>query len=155
MHDLYHENLAKNRSSNIMVDEKSTMMDTAPFMWEGNTYVPLRFLAEGIGANVTWDQASQTAWVKAGNDTLTFWVGKVYMEVNGMKKEIGAPIVQRWAHASPITFYHGIARLGCEMERSGLVNYLNQGDGNGYGYGNSHARIRQKRLSQIWDTLFI
>ncbi|MCY9661825.1 copper amine oxidase N-terminal domain-containing protein [Paenibacillus chondroitinus] len=80
-------------SSNIMIDDKSTMMDTAPFMWEGNTYVPLRFLAEGIGANVTWDQASQTAWVKAGNDTLTFWVGKDDMEVNGMKKEIGAPVV--------------------------------------------------------------
>lgn len=31
--------------------------------------------------------------MKAGNDTLTFWVGKDYMEVNGVKKAIGAPIV--------------------------------------------------------------
>lgn len=80
-------------SSNITIDDKSMMMDTAPFMWEGSTYIPLRFLAEGIGGNVTWDQATQTAWVKAGNDTLTFWVGKNEMEVNGMKKEIGAPVV--------------------------------------------------------------
>ncbi|WNR45430.1 copper amine oxidase N-terminal domain-containing protein [Paenibacillus roseipurpureus] len=80
-------------SSTITIDDKSMMMDTAPFMWEGSTYVPLRFLAEGIGAKVTWDQATQTAWVKAGNDTLTFWIGKNEMEVNGMKKEIGAPVV--------------------------------------------------------------
>ncbi|UKS27262.1 copper amine oxidase N-terminal domain-containing protein [Paenibacillus sp. HWE-109] len=80
-------------SSDFTINDKTTKMDTAPFMWESNTYVPLRFLAEGIGAVVTWDQSSQTAWVKAGNDTLTFWVGKDYMEVNGVKKEIGAGVV--------------------------------------------------------------
>lgn len=82
-------------SSNFTINDKTMMMDTAPFMWESNTYVPLRFLAEGIGANVTWDQATQTAWVKAGNDTLTFWVGKNEMEVNGRKKEIGANVILR------------------------------------------------------------
>lgn len=82
-------------SSNITINDKTMMMDTAPFMWESNTYVPLRFLAEGIGANVTWDQATQTAWVKAGSDTLTFWVDKNEMEVNGRKKEIGANVVLR------------------------------------------------------------
>ncbi|SDX99744.1 copper amine oxidase N-terminal domain-containing protein [Paenibacillus sp. CF384] len=82
-------------SSSIKIDDTSKMMDTAPFMWEGSTYVPLRFLAEGIGAKVTWDPASQTIWVNDGTNTLTFWVGKDTMEVNGMKKEIGAPVVLR------------------------------------------------------------
>ncbi|UJF32422.1 copper amine oxidase N-terminal domain-containing protein [Paenibacillus hexagrammi] len=82
-------------SSEFKVNDQVTLMDTAPFMWENNTYVPLRFLAEGIGAEVTWDQATQTAWVKSGTDTLTFWVDNDYMEVNGMRKEIGASVVLR------------------------------------------------------------
>ncbi|MDU0204839.1 copper amine oxidase N-terminal domain-containing protein [Paenibacillus sp. MAH-36] len=82
-------------SSSLAIDNKSMMMDTAPFMWESSTYVPLRFLAEGIGANVTWDQASQTAWVKAGKDTMTFWVEKDTMELNGVTKAIGTPVVLR------------------------------------------------------------
>ncbi|WP_261808245.1 copper amine oxidase N-terminal domain-containing protein [Paenibacillus sp. N3.4] len=122
------------------------MMDTAPFMWEGNTYVPLRFLAEGIGANVTWDQASQTAWVKAGTVTLTFWVGKNVMEINGKQKEIGAPVILKDGRTQvPLRFITEL--LGWDVkwnEADGsiaLTKSMEKNKRNGYGY--SHASIRR------------
>ncbi|WP_068774717.1 copper amine oxidase N-terminal domain-containing protein [Paenibacillus sp. FJAT-26967] len=79
-------------SQTLMLDQKAVMMDVAPFIKQEWSFIPLRYLAEGIGAEVTWDAATQTAWVKAGKDTATFWVGKNYMELNGKKMEIGIPI---------------------------------------------------------------
>lgn len=56
------------------------------------SYIPLRYLAEGIGAEVTWDNEVQSVWVKAGSDKMQFWIGKDYMELNGMKKTIGSKV---------------------------------------------------------------
>ncbi|ANE48718.1 copper amine oxidase [Paenibacillus swuensis] len=82
----------KVNSSKLIINGKTTMMDTTPMVWNNTTYIPLRFLSEGIGANVSWD-GKNTVWVKAGNDTLTFWIGKDYMEVNGTKKMIGSKLM--------------------------------------------------------------
>ncbi|WP_262384769.1 copper amine oxidase N-terminal domain-containing protein [Paenibacillus terrae] len=60
----------------LKINDKTTQMDTTPFIWSGKTYIPLRYLGEGIGAQVKWDAKTQMVWVKAGNDTLKFWVGK-------------------------------------------------------------------------------
>ncbi|MFD2614343.1 copper amine oxidase N-terminal domain-containing protein [Paenibacillus gansuensis] len=82
----------KINSKTLKINGKTTMMDTTPFIWSNTTYIPLRYLAEGIGANVSWD-GKNTVWVKAGSDTLTFWIGADYMEVNGMKKQIGTKLI--------------------------------------------------------------
>lgn len=41
---------------------KTTQMDVSPFLdsAEGRTYIPLRFLAEAIGYNVDYNEATQT-----------------------------------------------------------------------------------------------
>jgi hypothetical protein len=70
----------------------TSMMDTAPALSNGHTYIPLRYLGEALGATVTWDAATQSIWVKTGSDTAQFWVGNKQMEWNGMKKGIGAVI---------------------------------------------------------------
>ncbi|MBP1993931.1 copper amine oxidase N-terminal domain-containing protein [Paenibacillus eucommiae] len=82
----------KINSSELKINDKVTQMDTTPFMWESWTFIPLRYLSEGIGAEVIWEDGTRTIWVKAGNDTLTFWVGKDYMEVNGVKQDIGTKV---------------------------------------------------------------
>ncbi|KQO15772.1 hypothetical protein ASF12_27520 [Paenibacillus sp. Leaf72] len=65
---------------------------TEPFIWSGMTYIPLRYLSEGIGADVKWDKKAQLVTIKAGSDTLKFWMNKDFMEVNGMKKSVGAKV---------------------------------------------------------------
>ena len=39
------------------VNEKAKSMDVAPFIEKNHTYVPLRFMAEGMGMKVDWDEA--------------------------------------------------------------------------------------------------
>jgi hypothetical protein len=38
-------------------------MDTAPVIIDGRAYFPIRYVAEALGCQVDWDQASQTATV--------------------------------------------------------------------------------------------
>lgn len=79
-------------SKMLKINDKTTNMDTTPMLWKNTTYIPLRFLSEGIGATVKWDKKAQQVTVRAGNDTLKFWVNNNVMEVNGMKKNVGATV---------------------------------------------------------------
>lgn len=44
-------------SNKAMVDGKATYFDTTPYIKEGRTYVPLRFLSETLGAEVGWNSS--------------------------------------------------------------------------------------------------
>ncbi|GGO08147.1 copper amine oxidase N-terminal domain-containing protein [Saccharibacillus kuerlensis] len=76
-------------SPNLTLNGKTTKMDTMPRVWSGTTYVPLRFLSEGIGADVKYDNKTKAVTVKAGSDTLKFWLNKDFMEVNGKRQPVG------------------------------------------------------------------
>ncbi|MCI3923349.1 copper amine oxidase N-terminal domain-containing protein [Paenibacillus sp. TRM 82003] len=82
-------------NATVKVDDAEVKVDSAPFLWEGTSYVPLRFLSEGIGAKVGWDASTQTITVMNGADVAEFWVGADYMEYNDMRMEIGADVVLR------------------------------------------------------------
>lgn len=82
----------KLNSNTLNINGTSTTMDTTPLNWNGVTYIPLRYLGEGIGADVKYDRQTKTVWVMAGNDTLKFWIGKSVMEVNGVEKSVGAKV---------------------------------------------------------------
>lgn len=50
----------------FMFDGKEKMPDAAqgtPFIYEGTTYVPLRFMSEALGKAVQYDAARETIWV--------------------------------------------------------------------------------------------
>ncbi|WP_431523245.1 copper amine oxidase N-terminal domain-containing protein [Paenibacillus amylolyticus] len=79
-------------SKMLKINDKTTKMDTTPVLWKNTTYIPLRFLSEGIGAKVKWDKKAQQVTVMAGDDTLEFWVNNNVMEVNGVKKNVGATV---------------------------------------------------------------
>lgn len=82
----------KLNSKMLKINDKTTNMDTTPVLWKNTTYIPLRFLSEGIGATVKWDKNAQEVTVMAGDDTLVFWVNNKVMEVNGMKKNVGSTV---------------------------------------------------------------
>jgi hypothetical protein len=42
-------------SHSATIDGKTVQMTEAPTYIEGKTYVPLRFIAQSLGANVAWD----------------------------------------------------------------------------------------------------
>ena len=47
-------------NSDIEVDGKIIKSDAAPMLYNSRTLIPLRFLAENIGASVYWDADTNT-----------------------------------------------------------------------------------------------
>lgn len=47
-------------SSNLVVNGVSVPMDTVAFVKEGRTVLPLRYAAQALGAQVSWDEATRT-----------------------------------------------------------------------------------------------
>jgi len=42
---------------------KQMSMDTAPVIIQDRTYIPIRFVAEALGATVSWDASNRTATI--------------------------------------------------------------------------------------------
>ncbi|MCL9662267.1 copper amine oxidase N-terminal domain-containing protein [Paenibacillus hunanensis] len=80
----------KLNSKTLKIDGKTTMMDTMPMVVGNTTYIPLRYLGEGIGAKVAWNKASNEVTVMAGSDTMKFWIGKDTVVVNGKNMKLSA-----------------------------------------------------------------
>ncbi|NGZ77006.1 copper amine oxidase N-terminal domain-containing protein [Saccharibacillus alkalitolerans] len=103
-------------SPNLTLNGKTTKMDTMPRVWNNTTYVPLRFLSEGIGAQVKWNKKANQVTVMAGNDTLKFWLGKDFMEVNGKRQAVGAKVFadENGRTVVPLRFITGL--LGWDFQ---------------------------------------
>ncbi|MBT9175087.1 MAG: hypothetical protein DDT22_00761 [candidate division WS2 bacterium] len=67
------------------VDGVSKVMDAAPYIEEGRTMVPVRFLAEGLGGTVDWDGATKIVTVRFINPLveIKLTIGSHIAIVNG------------------------------------------------------------------------
>ncbi|MCI9626354.1 MAG: copper amine oxidase N-terminal domain-containing protein [Clostridia bacterium] len=74
-------------------EEKRIDPDNAavmPFEEDDRTFLPVRFLAEALGAQVDWDEDSQTATVKKDGDTVEVTIGSDRIRINGKVQTIDA-----------------------------------------------------------------
>ncbi|QGG54874.1 copper amine oxidase N-terminal domain-containing protein [Paenibacillus sp. FSL W8-1187] len=86
----------KLNSMQLNINGGTTQMDTTPVMWNGMTYIPLRFLSEGIGATVSFDGKAKAVWISAGSDKLGFWVNQKTYSVNGQSMTApAAPVIDK------------------------------------------------------------
>ncbi len=65
--------------------------EIAPIVQNGRTLVPVRFIAEKFGAEVGWDDATQTVTVKNGNKTITLQIGSDKMQVGADTVTLDVP----------------------------------------------------------------
>ena len=65
--------------------------ETAPVIEDGRTLVPMRFLFEQMGADVEWDQATQTATATMNNTAVAFAIDDTNAEVNGSATAMDVP----------------------------------------------------------------
>ena len=70
------------------VNGASRSMDVEPFITENRTMVPLRFVAEALGADVTWDHDARTAVIRLGGQTLR-------VEIDVLAPGMDAPAILR------------------------------------------------------------
>lgn len=81
---------------NILVNNSKVYSDVEPFINNGTTYVPLRFISEALKTDsISWNEDSQSVTIKKENDTLTFFINKNYAFINNSRTSInGTPIIK-------------------------------------------------------------
>ncbi|NPV93461.1 MAG: copper amine oxidase N-terminal domain-containing protein [Firmicutes bacterium] len=71
-------------SPHYVLDGQNRSMDVAPFIKNQRTYIPVRSMAEALGAKVEWDARTRTVNLRKGDRQVQFWMGSNMMSVNGV-----------------------------------------------------------------------
>ncbi|MGE5418089.1 MAG: copper amine oxidase N-terminal domain-containing protein [Acidobacteriota bacterium] len=73
--------------SNVMEsDGTKVIMDVAPYIKDGRTFVPVKFLGQALGvadSNIVWDATAQTATLTKDAKTIVLTIGSKTAKVNG------------------------------------------------------------------------
>lgn len=75
----------------VTVDGEQIQFDVQPIMEEDRVLVPMRFIFEALGAEVTWDDALQKATAVKGADTIEISVDQTVMLKNGQEILLDVP----------------------------------------------------------------
>lgn len=67
----------------VVVDSNPVPLDVAPTNVSGSLLVPIRAISEALGAEVGWDQASQTVTLTLGGTVVKLVLGSKQATVNG------------------------------------------------------------------------
>ncbi len=83
--------MAENDVVSVTVDNSPVEFDQNPVIVEGHTLVPVRAVFEKAGAEVDWDQPTQTATIKKEGYVVTIKYGDSVMYKNGEAVELEQP----------------------------------------------------------------
>jgi phosphate transport system substrate-binding protein len=75
----------------IQIDGQTVSSDTAPYVENGTTFVPVRVITEYLGADVVWDGGVK-ATVKTAGYTVVFTIGSKNYTVNGVTKALDVTV---------------------------------------------------------------
>ncbi|MFD0714309.1 stalk domain-containing protein [Paenibacillus sp. GCM10027626] len=75
----------------VVVNGKDVNGTNKPIVKNGTTFLPMRDIAGVLGANLKWDNKSQTATIIAGDKTVAFTIGAKTMKVNGQSVPLETP----------------------------------------------------------------
>ena len=70
------------------VNNTAKTMDTAPVIRESRTLLPIRFVAEAIGAKVAWNNDERKVTITLNGKIIDLWIGVNLARVNGQYKFI-------------------------------------------------------------------
>ncbi len=73
------------------VNGETVKMDVSPFIKNGRTYVPVRFVTESLGAYVFWDQTDKRVTFQLYDTVVEMWVGKVRYFINNIPQTMDSP----------------------------------------------------------------
>ncbi len=76
---------------NGYVNGVAKALDAAPIIRQNRTMLPVRFVAENLGAAVAWDGATSTATLTCGDIEIKITIGAQTATVNGEEKPLDAP----------------------------------------------------------------
>ncbi|SMP62481.1 stalk domain-containing protein [Anoxynatronum buryatiense] len=76
--------------SDYFVNDSLETMDTSPIISGGRTLLPIRYVAEALGATVGWDAGDQRVTIQFNETTIELWINRNSARVNGVMQQIDA-----------------------------------------------------------------
>lgn len=99
----------------VTVDGEAVVFDAQPEMVNERTMVPMRAIFEKLGAEVSWDQPTQTVTAVTEDKTVVATVGEMSMYVNGEEKVMDvAPYIKEERTYVPARFVS--EALDCKVD---------------------------------------
>lgn len=74
----------------LYVNGQQQETDTAPMLVNERTFVPIRVVSEALGAQVGWDEATQTVTLTRSGDTISLQIGSNVLTKNGAETPLDA-----------------------------------------------------------------
>ena len=78
-------------SLTAFVNGTAKTLDAAPIIRNSRTMLPVRFVAENLGATVGWDDATKTVTVKGADVSIEIVIGATTAKVNGAEIALDSP----------------------------------------------------------------
>lgn len=75
-------------STDFLVNEQLQTMDASPVSIDGRTLLPIKYVAQPLGASTAWEPSTQKVTVTLGSKVIELWVGNNTAKVNGQEKLI-------------------------------------------------------------------
>jgi len=107
-----------------VVDNKAYKLTSIPFIQDGRTFVPVRFLAEALGAEVKWNSDTQTVILTRPDKMITMTIGNSALLLNNGQVVLSdvAPFIKNGSTVLP---FRKIAEVfGAQVS----VGYSNTGE---------------------------
>lgn len=105
-------------SSNAKAFNKDVELDAAPVIKNDRTMLPIRFVAESLGAKVDWNSESRMVKITAEAIDISLVIGENTASVNGEQKELDSPsFIENNRTYLPVRFV--AESLGAEVNWNG------------------------------------
>jgi len=83
---------AKQEGTPVFVDDKKLSFSPSPVTKNGTTLVPMRPIFTALDADITWEQQTQTVFVRKLYTNVTLKVGSAQAVVNGKNVKLAVPV---------------------------------------------------------------
>lgn len=104
----------------VLADGEAIVNDAAPMIRESRTFLPIRIVAEELGADVAWNEAEQTVTIAKDDLEIMIYIGQPFATVNGEPVALDAPaFIENDRTYLPIRFV--AENLGAEVIWDGAV----------------------------------
>ncbi|MBC7194703.1 MAG: hypothetical protein H5U37_03515 [Caldisericia bacterium] len=104
----------------MYINDSPKIIDVPPIIIENRTLLPIRWIAEPLGAEVLWDGNEKKVTITLGQTKIELWIGNYMAKVNGKDTQIDpnnpkvVPIILNGRTMLPVRFV--AENLGCLVE---------------------------------------
>ncbi|MGI6578412.1 MAG: LysM peptidoglycan-binding domain-containing protein [Eubacteriales bacterium] len=121
------------QSVNLTVNGKYIPLSSPAVNRNGTVYVPVRDLANALGASVWWNAGSKTVGINKGSTKIAFVIGANTARVNGKSVSMPSSYIVNGVTMAPIRFV--AESLGQQISWNDATNTVNVGAGGSVSVG--------------------